>query len=94
MSPWLLLPQSTIGVLPTRSDLTCLSLEKWRMFWLVFVVVVVVLSVVVRMVSRAGLRTGDGNGGWEMENGGMKEGEDGEVMSGGGSSNVVVGRVE
>ena len=65
------------------------------MLWPVFVItVVVVLSVVIRITSRVGLGTGDVNEGSEMEKGGSKEAEDEEVVSGRGSSNVVVWRME
>lgn len=90
MSPWLLVPQSTMGRLPTHSDLTCLPVETRRMLWPVFIIVVVILSVVMRMASRTGPRVGKVNGGSEMEKVEIKEAEDEKVISGRGSSNVVV----
>lgn len=94
MSPWLLFPQSTIGVLPTHPDLTYSPLETCRMFWLVFITAIVILSGLIWMASRTGPRTRDVNEGSEMEKGRMKEAEDDEVNSRRENSSVLVWRVE
>ena len=94
MSPWLLLPQSTIGVLPTHLDLRDLPLETCRMLWLGFITAMVILSGLIWMASRTGSRTRDVNEGSEMEKGRMREVEDEEVISRRGSSGLGVWRVE
>ena len=94
MFPWLLLPQSAIGVLPTHPDLTYLPLETCRMLWLVFISAIAILSVVIRMASRTGPRTGDVNEGSEMEKGSIKEAKEEEMIFRRRSGSVGVWRVE